>query len=207
MKKLLVLPLLLAIALFISAFAFFPQNEVLTLGTKAPKTEVKMLDISGKEYSLKDLQKKNGLLVIFSCNTCPFVVAWENLYPELGKLSEEKGVGMVLINSNEAFREKADSYEAMKKHAAEQGYNCPYVIDENSVVADAFGARTTPHVFLFDKNMQLVFEGAMDNKFERKDETATEHYLKDAIVNLAAGREIEPAKTQARGCSIKRKKV
>lgn len=207
MKKLSLLPLLLSVAILISAFALLPQNEVLTIGTKAPKTEVKMLDISGKEYSLKDLQKKNGLLVIFSCNTCPFVVAWENLYPELGKLAKEKEIGMVLINSNEAFREKADSFEAMKRHASENGYNTPYVVDANSVVADAFGARTTPHVFLFDKNMTLVFEGAMDNKFERKDETATEHYLKDALTNMAAGKEISPAKTQARGCSIKRKKV
>lgn len=182
-------------------------NERLAIGDAAPMPEYKMQDVSGKSFSLNDLKKKNGLLVIFSCNTCPFVLGWEDQYPMLGTAAERAQIGMVLVNSNEAKREGDDSMEEMKKHFEKAGYNTPYVIDENSQLADAFGANTTPHVYLFDANLKLVYTGSINDKYEQKDKTATTRWLHDAMMNLASGNvaKINPNETKNIGCSIKRK--
>ena len=147
---------------------------------------------------------KKGLLVIYSCNTCPWVVAWEDRYNELYKECANEGIGFVLVNSNEAKREGADSMEEMKAHAKEKGYfNFAYVVDENHVLADAFGATKTPDVFLFNEEMKLVYKGAIDDN--SKDKNAVEEpYLMNAVKALSAGKEINPATTKALGCSIKR---
>lgn len=194
-------------AAFAVSYAFISSEEkyeMLSIGTKAPKADVKMTDISGTKVSLKDIKKDNGLLVIFSCNTCPFVLAWEDRYPSLGEQCTKNKIGMVLINSNEARRKGVDSMEEMKKHAADKNYNCFYTIDESSELANAFGAKTTPHVYLFDKDMKLVYRGAIDDSGGRDDVTPKEHYLKNALDNLAAGKTVTPAETKSVGCSIKR---
>jgi hypothetical protein len=198
----------LAIATTLAAsYAFISSDEkyeMLAIGKKAPKADVKMADISGKQVSLNDIKKENGLLVIFSCNTCPFVLAWEDSYPALGEQCAKNNIGMVLVNSNEGKRKGADSMEEMKKHAADKNYNSFYAIDENSVLANAFGAKTTPHVYLFDKDMKLVYRGAIDDSEGRNDVTPKENYLKNALDNLAAGKKVNPAETKSVGCSIKR---
>ena len=190
-----------------TAAVAFKGHQMLEIGSKAPLTDVKMKDISGKMLSLEDLKKENGLLVIFSCNTCPFVLGWEDQYPELGKHTAKNEIGMVLINSNEGKRKDDDSLEAMKKHFKEAGYNTPYVIDENHKLADAFGAKTTPHVYLFDRDMKLVYRGAINDKYENKEATATKFYLNNAIEQLVKGQKIDNPTTQERGCSIKRIKA
>ena len=179
------------------------EYKPLAIGQKAPKSDVKMADISEKKLSLNDIKLENGLLVIFSCNTCPFVIAWEDRYPALGDLCKKNKIGMVLLNSNEARRKGDDAVDKMKSHAAEKNYNCYYVVDENSELANAFGAKTTPHVFLFDKNMQLIYRGAIDDS-EGRETAPKELYLKNAIENAAGGKEIKPAETRSVGCSIKR---
>ncbi len=197
---------LLTAALFLAVvcFAFAPAFETLEIGEKAPLTEAKMNATDGKAYSLNDLKKDNGLLVVFSCNTCPFVIAWEDQYPKLGKLAKEKNIGMVLVNSNEAKRKGDDSLEAMKEHYAKANYNTPYVLDEKHKLADAFGARTTPHVYLFDGNMKLVYRGSINDMYESRAKKVSKTYLEDAMGNLAAGKEIAPASTKEYGCTIKR---
>jgi len=95
----------------------------LDLGSILPLGDIKMADISGKDVSLNDAKGKNGLLVIFSCNTCPWVIAWEDRYVELAETYKDKGVGIVAINSNEKQFETVDSMEEMQAHAKEQGYN------------------------------------------------------------------------------------
>lgn len=147
---------------------------------------------------------KNGLALIFSCNTCPFVLKWEGRYNGLKELADKNGVGMVLLNSNYGNRDGVDSYEAMKKHAKKQGYTVPYLVDENSLLANAYGAQTTPHVFLFDKDFNLVYKGAIDDNYD--DASAVKKaYLKTAIENLSAGKKIAETETKPIGCSIKRK--
>lgn len=199
------------LSLFIAfAFVIPADTETLAIGAKAPKSDLKMKDISGSQVSLNDVKKENGLLVVFSCNTCPFVVGsddsqgWEVSYAGLRKLCEMQNIGMVLVNSNEAKREKGDNLEDMKKRAADNGFgHVNYVLDENSQLADAFGARTTPHVFLFDKDLKLAYRGAIDET-SANPKDAKQPYLENAMSNLAGGKKIDPNDTRPMGCSIKR---
>ena len=199
--------------LFIGLFILqsFVKNDMLEIGASIPSPEKMMLNIDDKEYSFDDLKKENGLLVIFSCNTCPFVIGngsksegWENRYPELGDISKDLNIGMVLINSNATRRDDGDSFADMQNHYEHKGYNSFYVLDLNSEMADAFGALTTPHVYLFDNNMKLVYRGAIDDNV-KKSSDVKEFYLQNALNNMVAGKTIEPQTTRQLGCSIKRK--
>lgn len=201
-----IVPLFAIMALW-SGFSFVPGEEMLPIGVKAPRPDYKMQNIDGEQLSLQDLKKENGLLVIFTCNTCPFVLAWEDQYPKLGEMAAENKMGMVLVNSNASKRGTEDSMEAMENHYGLAGYNVPYVVDENSTLANAFGARTTPHVYLFDSEMKLRYRGSINDKYENKDKEARTFYLKNAIENMVKGEEIEPATTKEIGCSIKRTKA
>jgi thioredoxin-related protein len=198
MKNLFVLIMVMA---FVPAFAVI---GTMGIGGKATLTDVKMLDVSGEKISLADVAKDNGLLVMFSSNTCPFVIAWEDRYIELKNWADRHDVGMIVLNSNYNNRNNVDSYEEMKKRANEQNYNFHYVVDEESKIANEFGGQTTPHVFLFDKNMKLVYKGAIDDSYKSaKDVKNT--YAKDAVASLANGKKIAVAETKPVGCSIKRK--
>ncbi len=198
---------LAALALIIVASVAFKGEEMLSIGSKAPLTDVKMKNVAGADLSLKDAKMENGLLVVFSCNTCPFVIGWEDTYPGLGELTKKNKIGMVLINSNEAKRGDEDSFEAMKEHYKEAGYNTPYLVDTDHKLADAFGGKTTPHVYLFNSKMELVYRGAINDKYENREKEVTKTYLNDAIGQLAKGEKIATPVTQEKGCSIKRVKA
>ena len=208
MKKILIAVIILT-ATIIAGFALKgPLNiETLAIGSKAPLTSEKLAyPDSKKTTSLESLKGENGLLVVFSCNTCPFVIAWEDRYNELNELAEENGIKMVLVNSNEAKRSGDDAPGKMIEHARKNNYSMPYVIDNNHKIADAWGAKTTPHVFLFDKDFTLVYEGAIDDNY--KDKNAVENtYCNDALNELGAGEEISVKTSPAKGCSIKRVKA
>ena len=186
-------------AVLIGAVGF---TDELPLGGTAPMTDRPMTDVSGEAYALDDLAGENGLLVIFSCNTCPWVVAWEDRYPELAKQAKDLGIGMVLVNSNAAMREGEESLEAMRQRAKKYGYESPYVVDENSELALAFGATRTPHVFLFDGEMKLVYRGAIDDD-AKNPEQVQRHYVAEAMSALVSGDEISPQETRSIGCGIK----
>ena len=159
---------------------------------------------NGASTSLKGAEKENGLLVMFSCNTCPFVIKNEPITKKTMDYAVAHNVGMVIINSNEAQRGDADSYEAMKKFAKEQGYTVPYLVDENSKLADVFGANHTPEVFLFNKQHKLVYKGAMnDNPGDPSGYKRM--YIQDAINAMVAGKNVNPNTTKSVGCSIKRR--
>lgn len=208
-KTSLLIGLLLAVLTVFTSMKMANDNQPLAIGTEAPLQQQKMKATDGKEYSLKDLKSENGLLLVFSCNTCPFVVGtgnkegWEGRYNNLAKLSAKNGLGMVLVNSNEAKRTGDDSMEKMIAHAKSKAYNMPYVIDKNHQLADAVGARTTPHVYLFDKNMKLVYRGLIDDNVNSSKEVK-ERYLEVAIQQLISGKKVNPSTTKAMGCSIKR---
>ena len=187
--------------LAVTVFADVPKE--LEIGSKAPKAELKMIDISGKAISLNDVKGRNGLLVVFTCNTCPYVLAWEERINLLADKCKDMGVGIIGVNSNEAQRETVDSYEAMKKHATEKSFGYSYVVDRNSEMADAFGANRTPQIFLFDKNMTLVYRGAVDDNRDNPDEVK-EYYAMNAVDELVAGKPISTPVTKSVGCSIKR---
>lgn len=202
-------PLFLIPTLMITA----PMHDValpdLKIGDALPASDVKMMDVSNKEVTLAGLKQENGLLVIFSCNTCPFVVGgegsegWEGRYPALGDYCRQNKIGMVLVNSNEAKRDKGDSFTDMQNRHKQMGYTSSYVLDRDHTVADAFGARTTPHVFLFSKDLKLSYKGAIDDNVGSAT-AVTQHWLKDAMAAQVAGKAIDPPITRNMGCSIKR---
>jgi glutathione peroxidase-family protein len=179
-------------------------NGKIGIGSSVMFTDVKMLDVSGERVSLADAAKENGLLVMFSCTSCPFVKQWEDRYNEIKKWADNNDVGMIVLNSNYQNRDGADSYEEMKKQASENDYNFYYVVDERSKIANGFGGQTTPHVFLFDKNMKLAYKGAIDDNYKSADEVK-QAYLQDALKSLGQGKEIATTETKPVGCSIKRK--
>lgn len=200
MKKIKLFSLFTIVLISLSSFVMY---QTLEIGSKAPMTDVKMKDVSAKMLSLNDVKKENGLLVVFTCNTCPFVLSWEDRYNPLYNLAASKNIGVIYINSNEGKRADDDSFEEMKKHASAKSFKAPYVVDTDSKMANAFGAVTTPHIFLFNKDMKLVYRGAIDDNY-KSDKDADKHYLKDAINNLSLGKSINPSETKALGCSIKR---
>ncbi|MBP8822224.1 MAG: redoxin family protein [Flavobacteriales bacterium] len=201
----------LAVASVLLATPHDPLPD-LALGTTLPAADVRMMDVGGKEVTLHGAMGKNGLLVIFSCNTCPFVVGsegsvgWEGRYPELAAYGKRHGVEVVFINSNEAKRDAGDGFSDMQARYKAKKYSGAYLLDAGHVVADAFGARTTPHVFLFNKARALVYKGAIDDNVGDPDAVKA-HYVKDAIAHLSDGSPIDPAITRNIGCSIKRMPV
>ncbi|MFT3911526.1 MAG: thioredoxin family protein [Ferruginibacter sp.] len=201
MKKIMMLT---AVAAGLATMAF-TLTTVLPIGAEMPKATVKMKDVSGKEISIKDAVKKNGVLVMFSCNTCPYVVKNEQRTVAIGEYAQKNNVGVIILNSNEAQRTSDDSYDEMKKYATEKKYAWSYVVDKNNEVADAFGANRTPECFLFDKDLKLVYHGAIDDN--PSDETAVKRqHLKEAINELTAGKEVTVKESKSVGCTIKRNK-
>ena len=190
----------------VAAIAFLSLqsvNDPLPIGSTLPNPDSKMKDISGKEVSFKDAMKKNGLLVMFSCNTCPVVGKYQSRTLETGKYSSDKEVGVIVLNSNEATRSDGESFDEMKDYAKNQGYPFNYVLDNNSTMADAFGATRTPEIFLFDKSGKLVYHGAIDDNPNAPGEV-TRKYAAIAIDEMIAGKAVSTAKTRFVGCGIKR---
>jgi thioredoxin-related protein len=201
MKKL----MLAGLTLF-SAFSFATaQNaEKLNPGDKMPGADVVMKSATGNDMALKNAKGKNGTLVMFSCNTCPFVVKNQTLTKKAMDFAKSHEVGMAILNSNEAKRSSEDSYEAMQKYAMSQNYSVPYMIDQDSKLADLFGASHTPEIYLFDKEGKLVYKGALSDN--PGDPSASQKmFYQTAIEALVAGHKIDPATTKSIGCSIKRK--
>jgi len=194
---------LLFCALVGAGLLSFITISELPIGADMPKADVKMKDISGKEISLKDAIGKNGLLVMFSCNTCPVVVNNQERTKEICKYALDNNMGVILINSNEAQRDAEDSYEAMKEYAKEQGYKWHYTVDQSSALADAFGARRTPENFLFNAAGKLVYHGAIDDNPSDAGSVKRRH-LKEAITELVSGKDITVKTSRSVGCGIKR---
>lgn len=200
MKKLF-FSLITIVAVGVMAFTF---NVVLPIGSTMPKADVKLKDISGKGVSIKEVKKENGVLVMFSCNTCPYVVKNQQRTIEVANYAEKNNVGIIILNSNEGQRGDDDSYEAMKTYAKEQGYKWHYVVDKNNELADAFGANRTPECFLFNKDLKLVYHGAIDDN-PADANNVKRHHLKEAINEMVAGKEVTYKESRSVGCGIKRK--
>ena len=174
----------------------------LEIGDAVPSGDVKMRNVDNSEVTLAGAMGPNGLLVVFSCNHCPWVQRWESRIVELGNAYRAKGIGVVAVNSNDTAEYPDDGLEHMQVRAKEKGYGFPYVVDATSDVARAFAASKTPEAFLFDAQGKLVYTGTIDDN--AKDASAvTAAYLKDALEAVATGKPVTTAKTKALGCSIK----
>jgi len=179
------------------------QFETIEINSKMPNMDQELKSVNGYSYSLESISEKNGLVVIFTSNTCPFVIKWEDRYTMVEELAKKNNLGLVYINSNYKKRDGDDSFEKMKEHAKKYNYRFPYLFDTESTLANSFGAKTTPHVFMFDKNLQLVYKGAIDDNYEDINKVK-EFFLKEAMEQLAKGKKIKVSETDPVGCSIKR---
>jgi len=194
----------IAAGLLFSVAAIAGENiKSIDIGAKIPMADAKMMSTDEKQVSLNDAKTQTGLLVMFSCNTCPYVIKSQARTTEMLEYSKKMGLGVVIVNSNEAKRDGDDSKKAMTKYAKAQGYDVPYVVDEKSKLADAFGATRTPEVFLFDGNGKLMYKGAMEDNPANPSES-TELFLKNAIDQMATGMLPDPNSTKSIGCTIKR---
>ncbi|MES2515166.1 MAG: thioredoxin family protein [Bacteroidota bacterium] len=202
MKKGFVFFVLLVACGFLLSFINTNAGNEIGLNAPIPMADEKMKDVSGREVSLNTSKTAKGLLVIFSCNTCPYVKLSETRIKELSDNCMKQGIGCIIINSNEAQRNEEDSFDAMVKYAAAQKLACSYVVDANSKVADAFGAAKTPQCFLFNTK-GLIYKGSIDDNV--KDPGAVKaHYLKDAIDALVKNETPLIQESKSIGCTIKR---
>ena len=176
----------------------------LALGTKVPAAvaKTKMKNVDGKMLSLAEVTGKAGTLVIFTCNHCPFARDWEQRIVELGNSYAAKGIGVVLVNANDPTMHADDGFEEMQARAKSRGMKIPYVVDDTSGVARAFGASVTPEAFLFDKTGKLAYHGTIDDNRQEPDKVKT-RYLKDALDAVVAGKKPAVPETKGLGCGIK----
>ena len=179
------------------------QFKTIEINSEMPNIDDKLQSVNGYSYSLGSISEKNGLIVIFTSNTCPFVIKWEDRYTIVEELAKKNNLGLAYINSNYKKRDGDDSFEKMKEHAKKYNYRAPYLLDTESKLANSFGAKTTPHVFMFNNELQLIYKGAIDDNYEDINKVK-EFYLKEAMEQLANGKKIKVSETDPVGCSIKR---
>jgi peroxiredoxin len=173
----------------------------IALATEAPPFDLPGVD--GRRHSLDDYADAPALAVVWSCNHCPYVQAWEGRMIELQREYGDRGFRLVAVNSNDAENYPEDSFDAMKVRAEQEGFNFDYLYDDDQSVVQAYGAERTPEVFLFNSERRLVYHGAIDDS--REESEVTERYLRDAIEAVLAGDEPPVSETPPVGCSVKRK--
>ncbi|HXB93539.1 MAG TPA: thioredoxin family protein [Puia sp.] len=203
MKQLLLIGLLLP---SLGIFSFYPNTiheTGLPIGSTLPKGDVTVKDVSGKEVSLRQVKGAGGLLVMFSCNTCPYVIRNQSRTKDVCTYAAGRHIGVILLNSNEGDRNGGNSFSAMQEYARTQGYSWYYAVDGKSGLADAFGASRTPECFLFDKNGVLVYHGAIDDS-PGDQQQVQRHHLQIAIDEMIAGKDVTVKETRSVGCSINR---
>ncbi|MEP7278763.1 MAG: redoxin family protein [Bacteroidota bacterium] len=181
-----------------------PDPHDLPIGSDMPKSDIKMKDVSGILVSLREANTPNGLLVMFSCNTCPYVIKNQRRTRAACAFAKEKGLGVIILNANEGGRSNGESLADMQAYAKQQSYNWYYALDSDNELADAFGATRTPECFLFNKNGKLAYHGAIDDSPADISQVKRNH-LKQAITEMTQGSNISVKESRSIGCSIRRK--
>ena len=188
--------------LFLAAAGFTQGYQV---GDVAGDFRLKNVD--GKYVSMSDYPDAKGFIVIFSCNHCPYVVAYEDRMIALHQEYAAKGFPVIAINANDPEVQPQDSYELLQERAREKGFPFPYVFDEGQKVLPLYGATRTPHVFLLERvgdELKVAYIGAIDDNYQDASQVK-EKYLANAIEALIKGKRPEPDFTRAIGCTIKKK--
>lgn len=194
-RQLMVLGLLLA-----TIYVFAEGYKV---GDKA--TDFSLLNVDGKMVSMKDFKAAKGIIVIFTCNHCPYSKAYEDRIIALDKKYKPKGYPVIAINPNDSIVLPADSYSKMKIRAKEKGFTFPYLVDAGQKMTKTYGASRTPHVFLLQKQSGdyiVKYIGAIDDN-SQSPEDVENHFVEDAVDALLTGKEPNPNFTKAIGCTIK----
>ena len=171
----------------------------LALGSQALDFNLKGVD--GKSHSLKDFADCKALVVVFSCNHCPYVKDYEDRMVQVQKDYSGKGVTLVAINSNDDQDYPEDNFENMVRRSKEKGFNFPYLRDETQEIARRYGAICTPHIFAFDRGRVLQYKGRIDDN--RNPVAVTTSDLRNALDAILAGRKPSVQETRPFGCSIK----
>jgi len=174
-------------------------TDTLKIGSLAPDFNLPATD--GKKYSLNTFADKKALIVVFSCNHCPYVQAYEDRIIEIQK-DYAKDVQVIAISSNEDENYPEDSFENMKARALMKKFNFPYLHDETQNIAKAYGATHTPEIFLFDKERKMVFHGKIDDNWQEP-QSVKSKYLRNAIDELLSSKQISVPETFTIGCTIK----
>jgi len=199
---------LLALLVVVSAFAVNAVKKTKMSGYKIDDeaSDFSLINVDGSTVSLKDFSDSKGVIVIFTCNTCPFSIANEDRIIALDKKYKGKGFPVIAINPNDPSVQPGDSFEAMKVRAEEKGFTFPYLLDDGQKIYPKYGATKTPHVYLLEKNAAgkhiVKYIGAIDDN-SRNPNKVEEKYLENAVDALLAGEEIKVTETRAIGCSIK----
>ena len=202
MKTLKVLSLIVIMTV-VSAFTVKPDTDGYKVGDLA--TDFSLENIDGKLVSLSDYIDAKGFIVIFTCNTCPYAVAYEDRIVALDKKYASKGYPVIAIMPNNTDVKPGDNMKAMKARARAKGFTFPYLMDKEQKIYPQYGATKTPHVYILEKTRkgnEVKYIGAIDDNY--KDSVlVTTKYVEDAVDTLLDGGDIKVKETRAIGCSIK----
>lgn len=192
------------LSFFLVGITASAQVKTLEAGDTAPGFTLKNID--GKMVSPEDFPDAKGFILVFTANTCPYAIAYENRLIALDKKFAKQGYPVIAINPNPPQLSAGDSYEKMQEKARKKGFSFPYLYDENQTITNQYGARVTPHVFLLERegsNLKVVYTGAIDNDTQDEKSEKTK-YVENAIAALEKGQSPEVSSTKAIGCTVKR---
>ena len=191
---------LLALLTITLVSSFKPVADGYKVGDQA--ADFKLKNVDGSMVSLSDYKGVKGYIVIFTCNTCPYAVMYEDRIIDLHNKYAALGYPVVAINPNDPGVKPGDDFASMQARAKEKKFPFKYLFDEGQKVYPLFGAQRTPHVFLLDANRYVRYIGAIDDNAQNPSEV-TNKYLENAIAALSSGKNPDPAETKAIGCTIK----
>jgi peroxiredoxin len=177
------------------------QNAALRINDQMPKLQ-NLPGVDGKKYSDGDFADHKILVVVFSCNHCPYVQAYEERMIALQRDFMAKGVQLVAINSNDTNNYPEDDFGHMVERAKQKNFNFPYLRDDDQKTAEGFGATHTPQFFVFDEKRKLRYSGKMDDNWQEP-QKVKEAYLRDCLEALLAGKDVNVPETFSIGCTIK----
>lgn len=205
MKK--VFKVTLALVVLITVSAFTTKSNITDSGYKIGDvaTDFELENIDGKMVSFSDYDDAKGFIVVFTCNTCPYAVAYEDRVQGLNKKYADKGYPVIAIMPNNINVKPGDNMEAMKTRAKEKGFTFPYLMDAGQDIYPQYGATKTPHVYILQKEQKgnvVKYIGAIDDNYQDADAVKTK-YVEDAVDALLNNKEVKIKETKAIGCSIK----
>jgi peroxiredoxin len=202
MKAIKFLALILVVGL-VAAFTVTKPAAGYKVGDTA--TDFNLKNVDGKMVSLKSMKDTKGYIVVFTCNHCPYAVAYEDRIIALNNKYKKLGYPVVAINPNNPEKQKDDSFAKMQERAKEKKFNFPYLFDDGQKIYPQYGATKTPHVYVLQKTKKgnvVKYIGAIDDNYE--DETAVKQkYVENAVDALLKGKDVPVKETKAIGCSIK----
>lgn len=196
------------LVLFVGLFGILSAQKggAYTIGSEVENFA--LMNVDNTEVSLSNYEEGEGVIVVFTCNHCPYAKKYEDRIIDLHAKFKDKGYPVIAINPNDPEVQPEDGFEQMKERAQQKNYKFPYLLDEGQRVYPKFGATKTPHVFVLKKeNSKFVVKyiGAIDNNYENPADVS-ERYVEDAVHSLLEGKPIKTTKTVAIGCTIKKKK-